>query len=313
MTWDDESLALLRCPLTGERLHRTGATLVTQSGRNAYRINPSGIPLFAEQECSAEGRAQQQHYDRVAPTYLRNLTYPHTQEYTRSLDQALLEQVGRASLGTVAEICCGRGEAFHLLGDRIERGIGIDVSAGILEAAARETSGSSFSFVQGDATRLPLTSEGFDNVIVLGGIHHVNDRARLFGEISRILKPGGRFYWREPVSDFLPWRALRAVVYRMSPALDRETEHPLLSRDTIPQLADAGFRLTSWKTYGFLGFCLLMNSDVLIFNRLFRFVPGIRGFTRMMTHVDRMTLSLPGMSRAGLQVVGVAEKPGASR
>jgi hypothetical protein len=56
-----------------------------------------------------------------------------------------------------------------------------------------------------------------------------------------------------------------------------------------------------------------MNSDVLIFNRLFRFVPGIRGFTRMMTHVDRMTLSLPGMSRAGLQVVGVAEKPGASR
>jgi hypothetical protein len=38
--------------------------------------------------------------------------------------------------------------------------------------------------------------------------------------------------------------------------------------------------LTSWKTYGFLGFCLLMNSDVLIFNRLFRFIPGIRAITR---------------------------------
>jgi hypothetical protein len=71
--------------------------------------------------------------------------------------------------------------------------------------------------------------------------------------------------------------------------------------------------LTSWKTYGFLGFCLLMNSDVLVFNRLFRFVPGIRGFTRLMTHIDRMTLALPGMGRAGLQVVGVAEKPGTSR
>jgi ubiquinone/menaquinone biosynthesis C-methylase UbiE len=313
MSWDEESLALLRCPASGERLHRVDSALVTASGRNTYRIDPSEIPLFAERECSAEGRTQQQHYDRVAETYLENLTFPHTQEYMRYLDDALLEQVGPGSLGTVAEVCCGRGEAFHLLGDRIRRGIGVDVSVGILGAAARENSKATVSFVQGDATRLPLTSQGFDNVIVLGGIHHVNDRRRMFGEIFRILKPGGRFFWREPVSDFLPWRAARAVVYRMSPALDRETEHPLLSADTISRLTEAGFRLTSWTTHGFLGFCLLMNSDVLVFNRLFRFVPGIRGFTRLMTSVDRMTLALPGMGRAGLQVVGVAEKPGAGR
>jgi SAM-dependent methyltransferase len=211
----------------------------------------------------------------------------------------------------MAEICCGRGEAFQLLGDRVTRGIGVDVSAGILEAAVRETSRPTVSFVQGDATRLPLGSQAFDNVVLLGGIHHVNDRARLFGEIFRILKPGGRVFWREPVSDFFLWRALRAVVYRMSPALDRETEHPLRLRETLPQLAEAGFRLVSWETYGFLGFCVFMNSDVLIVNRWFRFVPGIRGFTRFMTHVDRLTLSLPGMSGCGLQVVGVAEKPGA--
>ena len=313
MNWDDESLALLRCPATGERLHREGFSLVTPSGRNTYRINPSGIPLFAEQAWSAEGLAQQQHYDRVAPTYLENLAYPHTQEYTRYLDQALLDEIGPAPLGTVAEICCGRGEAFHLLGERIARGIGVDVSVGILEAAARESSGASRSFVQGDATRLPLASEAFDNVVVLGGIHHVNDRERMFGEIFRILKPGGRFYWREPVSDFLPWRMARAVIYRVSPALDRETEHPLISSETIPRLTQAGFRLISWKTHGFLGFCLLMNSDVLVVNRWFRFVPGIRGFTRLMTGIDRLTLAIPGMGRAGLQVVGVAEKPGASR
>jgi len=310
MNWDDESLALLRCPASGERLHRDGLSLVTSSGRNTYRINSSGIPLFAEQAWSAEGLAQQKHYDRVAASYLENLSYPHTQEYTRYLDEALLDQVGPAPIGTVAEICCGRGEAFHLLGDRIARGIGVDVSAGILEAAARDNASSAFSFVQGDATRLPLSAAAFDNVVMLGGIHHVNDRALLFAEIFRILKPGGRFYWREPVSDFLPWRAARAVIYRLSPALDRETEHPLRFAETIPRLEEAGFRLISWKTYGFLGFCLLMNSDVLVVNRLFRFVPGIRGFTRLMTEADRITLSLPGMSRAGLQVVGVAEKPG---
>ena len=52
-----------------------------------------------------------------------------------------------------------------------------------------------------------------------------------------------------------------------------------------------------------------MNSDVLVFNRLFRFVPGIRGIARAFAGLDRLTLRIPGLGRAGLQVVGVARKP----
>jgi hypothetical protein len=52
-----------------------------------------------------------------------------------------------------------------------------------------------------------------------------------------------------------------------------------------------------------------MNSDVLVFNRLFRFVPGIRAITRFAAWLDDWTLRLPGMSRAGLQVIGVAARP----
>lgn len=306
---DEEPYALLRCPETREPLHREGDVLVTPSRGTRYPIHPSGIPLLAGAGASADSLAQEHHYDRVAAKYLENLSYPHTREYTAYLDRAVLREIGDRRLGTVAEICCGRGEAFHLLGDRIERGVGVDMSVAMLEAAQRETAAASFAYVQGDATRLPLASEAFDNAVVFGGIHHVNDRERMFAEVFRILKPGGRFYWREPVSDFLPWRLLRAVVYGVSPALDAKTERPLLYVETAPPLAQAGFRLTSWKTYGFLGFCFLMNSDVLVFNRAFRHIPGIRGFTRFMTRIDDATLSLPGMARAGLQVVGVAEKP----
>jgi SAM-dependent methyltransferase len=144
---------------------------------------------------------------------------------------------------------------------------------------------------------------------MLGGIHHVNDRAALFGEIARILKPGGRFYFREPVSDFMPWLALRAIIYRISPTLDHLTERPLRYEETAPYLTGAGLRLSSWRTYGFIGFCLLMNSDVLIFNRLFRFIPGIRGITRAFTRLDDWVTSRRNWTRRGLQVVGVAEKP----
>jgi len=65
-------------------------------------------------------------------------------------------------------------------------------------------------------------------------------------------------------------------------------------------------------TYGFIGFCLLMNSDVLIFNRLFRFIPGIRGITRAFAKLDDWITSRRGWTRRGLQVVGVAEKPKAA-
>lgn len=306
------AIDLLRCPISGLMLEQRGAALITTDGKHHYRVTNEGIALFAQEFCSEDARAQQQHYDRVADAYVTNLAYPHTEEYLAFLDRVLLDVVDASRLGSVAEICCGRGEAFELLGDRIGRGVGVDISVAMLKAASATTDSARHCLVQGDATRLPLADNGFDSVFMLGGIHHVNDRQALFAEIARILKPGGRFYFREPVSDFFLWRWIRALIYRLSPALDHETERPLLHAETVPVLERCALRCESWTTHGFLGFCVFMNSDVLVFNRLFRFVPGIRGMTRLSTHLDRWTLALPGLSRAGLQVVGVAVKPDAS-
>jgi len=304
----DGVLELLRCPVTGESLLPQSGRLWTFDRARSYAMSPSGIPLFAEQFCSADARAQQAHYDAIAKIYVENLAYPHTKEYMAYLDGALFEVIGERPLGVAAEICCGRGEALRLLSDRIERGIGVDVSLSMLETAQKDCAAANFAFVQGDATRLPLASAVFDSVLMLGGIHHVRDRRRLFAEVARILKPGGRFYFREPVSDFLPWRTLRAVIYRLSPTLDHETERPLLWRETVPVLAEAGLSCESWTTHGFVGFCIFMNSDVLVFNRLFRFLPGIRAVTRLATRIDAAVLRLPGLRGAGLQVVGAARK-----
>lgn len=307
------AIDLLRCPISGLELEQHGAALVSVDGRHHYAINRDGIALFAEQYCSEDAKAQQQHYDRVADDYVANLAYPHTEEYVAYLDRALLEVVDPSGLDTVAEICCGRGEAFALLGDGIGRAVGVDISVAMLKAAREAHDSVRHCLIQGDATRLPLADNGFDSVFMLGGIHHVNNRQALFAEIARILKPGGRFYFREPVSDFFLWRWIRALIYRLSPALDYETERPLLHAETVPVLNGCALRCERWTTYGFFGFCLFMNSDVLVFNRLFRFVPGIRWMTRMSTRLDRWTLALPGFGRAGLQVIGVAVKPDAGR
>lgn len=301
-------LGLLRCPASGAPLQARDGALF--AGEWRYDVTASGIPLFAAELCSADARVQQAHYDRIADAYVTNLGYPHTQEYAAYLDRALLDALAAPRLGAVAEICCGRGEAFPLVADRIDRGVGVDISVTMLEAARRVHPASNLIFVQGDATRLPLADASMETVFMLGGIHHVNDRAGLFREIVRILKPGGRFYFREPVSDLWLWRLLRAVIYRLSPTLDHLTERPLQFDETAPFLSAAGLQLRSWRTYGFFGFCLLMNSDVLIFNRLFRFIPGIRGITRFAARCDDWVTSRRGWTRRGLQVVGVAEKPG---
>jgi ubiquinone/menaquinone biosynthesis C-methylase UbiE len=304
----DWARELLRCPVTGQALSERDGKLVTTDGKHRYRVE-EGIPLMAEKAMSADGKRQQSHYDKVAASYVVNLGYPHTAEYMEYLDNALLSAVGSRPLGTTVELCCGRGEATALFGKRMTRCLGVDVSLAMLREARRTAALVPAAYIQGDAIRTPLAGAIADSVVMLGGVHHVMDRAALFAEVHRILKPGGRFYFREPVSDFALWRALRAVIYRLSPALNHETERPLRKKETIFALETAGLAPVHWRTHGLIGFCVFMNSDVLVFNRLFRFVPGIRRLVRASARFDEWCLSWPWAAGAGLQVVGVAEKP----
>jgi ubiquinone/menaquinone biosynthesis C-methylase UbiE len=308
MSLHDDDLAPFRCPYTGQRLRRAAdGSLESEDGTRCYPVLPMGIPLFATDGLTRDAAEQQRHYDRIAAVYCANLGYPHTEEYSAYLDRALMEIVVGEHLGTVAELCCGRCEACRLFASRSGSMVGIDISSRMLEEAERDL-GDRCTFAQGDATRLPLAPAAFDTVFMLGGIHHVRDRSALFAEVRRVLKPGGYFYWREPVSDFFLWRWIRAVVYRVSPLLEAETERPLLWEETVPPLERAGLAVEAWRTVGFLGFCLFMNSDVLVFNRAFRFVPGIRRLTRFFCGLDEMTRRIPGFGRSGLIVVGRARK-----
>jgi ubiquinone/menaquinone biosynthesis C-methylase UbiE len=301
-------LGVLRCPVSHSALLYEAGELRAVEGNRRYRITESGIPLFAEEVCRDDARAQQLHYDKVAASYLANLGLPHTQEYMAFLDEVMLKAVDLDRLGLVCELCCGHGEALKLLEGRALSCLGVDISSAMLEAATSSHPLRDTLFMQADVTMLPLCDGCVDSVFMLGGIHHVNDRARLFSEVARILKPGGVFYFREPVSDFVLWRGIRHVIYRLSPALDHATERPLLYVETVPLLERAGLVSEVWSTHGFLGFCAFMNSDILIFNRAFQFIPGIRPLVRAATKFDELCLRIPGMARYGLQVVGRARK-----
>ena len=97
-------------------------------------------------------------------------------------------------------------------------------------------------------------------------------------------------------------------IYRVSSLLDEETEQPLRHRDTVPVLRQVGLEPECWQSLGAFGFCLFANTDVLVFNRIFGYLPGIRAIVQGAILCDRLFVSLPGHSGMGLQVVGGARK-----
>jgi len=306
-TLADLRLDLLRCPVTHEELQVESGGLVSVPSGHRYTVDANGIPLFGRGCMSSDARVQEAHYDRIAPAYLANLQYPHTEEYMAYFDRVLLEQVN-GQIDTIVEVCCGAGEACWLLRDRVHTAVGIDVSTVMLATARARLPEARFNFVQGDACHLPLADGIADAVFMLGGVHHVNDRSALFSEVYRVLKSGGRFYFREPLDDFMLWRMARSAIYRLSPSLNAQTERPLRKRSTESALETAGLRLQTWRSLGFIGACVLMNSDVLIVNRVFRFVPAIRSITRFVTWFDEASLRVPGLQHAGVAVIGITSK-----
>ncbi|MCZ3378111.1 class I SAM-dependent methyltransferase [Rhizobium sp. AG207R] len=92
------------------------------------------------------------------------------------------------------------------------------------------------SFQQGSALALPLESGGFDRATLIHVGMNIEDKARLFSEIRRILKPGGSF----GLYEIMQMRE-GALPYPMPWAMEPETSF-VCSPDTYRNLLDeAGF------------------------------------------------------------------------
>jgi arsenite methyltransferase len=99
---------------------------------------------------------------------------------------------------TVLDIGCGAGLDLMLAAKQVGasgRAIGVDMTADMVartKAAATSIGLEHVDVRQGDAEELPVESGSVDAVISNGVINLTTDKARAFGEIARVLKPGGR-------------------------------------------------------------------------------------------------------------------------
>jgi SAM-dependent methyltransferase len=101
---------------------------------------------------------------------------------------------------------CGQGRHAHLLAEAGFRVDGIDYSRQLLAAALKRGSGPSLHYRRADMRKLPAVWTGrFDGVVNLftsfGFFDNPSDDARVIGEFSRVLKPGGVLVWHGASRD----------------------------------------------------------------------------------------------------------------
>lgn len=113
-----------------------------------------------------------------------------------------LKLAGRQDGKIALEIGCGLGKGAQLV--RTKMGFSeihaFDLEYKLVKWARNrlpEEFAGSISFFNGDAQDLPFKDVQFDAVINFGIIHHVLDWKRCLKEISRVLKPGGLFFFEE--------------------------------------------------------------------------------------------------------------------
>ncbi|MGH6943442.1 MAG: class I SAM-dependent methyltransferase [Geminicoccaceae bacterium] len=120
----------------------------------------------------------------------------------------------------VIEVGCGTGATLLRLADRVGPGgqvLGIDISALMLEAAARRTAGlSQVRLLNADAQTHAFEPVVADRVVSRFGVMFFNDPIAAFRNLAGALRPGGRlaFVCWAPIEEN-PWFAIpRAIGVR---------------------------------------------------------------------------------------------------
>jgi len=181
---------------------------------------------------------------RLKPEQLGALDQFHTRGLAATAELAKLAGINAGM--SVLDVGSGvGGPARYLAASCGCRVTGVDLSEPFVEAARylTERTGQSgqVSFKSGSALALPFDDGGFDVVLLQHVAMNISDRARLYREIRRVLKTGGRFATFDVVLNGgephypVPWARTPDASFLMTAAATRAA------------IEASGFRTLAWQ------------------------------------------------------------------
>jgi ubiquinone/menaquinone biosynthesis C-methylase UbiE len=145
----------------------------------------------------------------------------------------------------VLDLGCGTGHHLLPLAPEVARGIGIDLSPGMIELARarlrNSPSAANLTFEVDNAEELNgIADQSIDLAICIGAFEHMLDKRAVLASIHRVLKFGGRFFCLTLHSDYVWYRTIAPVLRFSTKHLSSDR---ILTRDEFSALLDqAGFR-----------------------------------------------------------------------
>src|SRR5499427_1439803 len=224
--------------MSGLQIRSHTMTDVIDGVRDHYRA--TGLTERLKTALAALGPENQ----RLTPQQLGALDQFHTRGLAATAELAKLS--GITADMSVLDVGSGVGGPARFLAATYGcRVTGVDLSEPFVDAARylteRTGQGGQVSFQTASALELPFDDGCFDVVLLQHVAMNISDRARLYREIRRVLKPGGRFATFDVVSNGgethypVPWARTPATSFLLSAAATRGAIEP------------AGFRTLAWR------------------------------------------------------------------
>lgn len=213
--------------------------------------------------------------DRVALDY-ENTRYsvPYAARYHTWVTKKMLEGFEESDFERVLDNGCGIG----VLVDHIQKQnvVGLDISSEMLKRASARME----QLVLGNSCKLPFKRDQFSLVFSRGLLHHLTEPAVAVDEISRVLKPGGKFVLVDTNTSLI------SAVPRLLANHDDDHfsgDHQNLSKKKISKLLAPHFDIIECSYYGYLAYPLLGFPDLV---NVFSKVPFPDFFEKTLMKVD---------------------------
>lgn len=225
----------------------------------------------------------------------------------------ILASMGSLRGKRLLDIGCGLGESSVYFAKQGARVTALDLSPGMVESAVRL---SRFHKVEiegavSEGENLKADTGVYDFVYVANTIHHVASKEHLYREISRVLKPGGRFFSWDP----LAYNPVINIYRRMATEVRTEDERPLEAGDL--KLMAKYFGQIETRTFWILGLSLFLKYYLVD-----RIDPNKERYWKLiykkqslwwwkpLAAIDRLLTRLPGIRYLAWNIVISGRKPG---
>jgi ubiquinone/menaquinone biosynthesis C-methylase UbiE len=172
------------------------------------------------------------------------------QKTDENVSARFVAAIGDAAEGNLLDVACGPGVVTAALAPKAKSIVAFDATQEMLEKArarCAKTGLANVSFRQGNAEALPFGDAQFDGVVTRLAVHHFAEPQRAFGEMFRVLRPGGTAVIVDVVSseDARESRLQNAIERLRDPSHVRM----LPASELEACIANAGFQVLDQTTW----------------------------------------------------------------